>query len=184
MMNDTAGEDDVVHITDMLINPDWGSPWGSSKILEILWLSGNTVVHFHSWRDICPNGLHHLLVGHCTMSPEGEENVHVVIFYAEFVHFIKKNRHEFKWVCNTSQVITNKGDLLSGLDNLINWRKTNGVVEDVMNSRFQIFDWFERFCSNLFNDSFFFERKGFFALTIGKLKSLHLALLNAFWNVL
>ena len=145
VMNDCAGQNDVVDVTKVLIDPDRRSAGSRAEVLKVFLFIAETVVHLEARSDIFAYGFDHFLIGHRTMSAERKDDMHIFVLDAELVHLIDKNRHEVEAVGDTRRVIADEGNLLTRLDDLVDRRASDRVVDRLKNFVGDVFHRLELF---------------------------------------
>ncbi|MPM53638.1 hypothetical protein SDC9_100407 [bioreactor metagenome] len=133
MVYNRSGQNNVVNITNKLIDPDRGTKRCITEILEIILSLGITVEHFDAACNFFTNAFDHFFVRHQPVRAQRKNNAHIFIFNAELVQFINQNRHEIEAVSDTRRVVTDKGHCLAWLYNFINWLRTDRMINGIKN---------------------------------------------------
>lgn len=126
MVNDRTSQDNVVDVAEMLIDPNRSSAGSRTEVLKVFLLVAETVVHLQTRSNVLANCLNHFFFCHRTMCPQGEDDVHIIIFDAELIHLIDEDRHEIKAVCDAGRIVADESNFLARFNDFVDRRTPIG----------------------------------------------------------
>ena len=169
-MDNSACQNNVVNITQELIDPNRRTTARIAKVLEIVRIGGDTVIHLDAGGDFFSNLLNHFFMRHHTVRSQRKNDPHIFIGHTQTIHFIDKHRHEVVTVGNTCRVIANKSNRITRLNNFRQSRRANRMIDRIQNTLFNVLHRREIFGTNDLQNVVFFVVKRFRTVTIGKSK--------------
>ena len=152
VVNNRAGQNDVVHVTDVLIDQHRRTAGSLPEIKEVLIHMAVRIDHLHSRGDFRAHGFDHFIMRHIAVGAERKHDLHVLIRNAEPVHFIKEHRHEVVRIRNAREVVADEGDRLSRLHDFIKRRAADRMADGFKHPAFDVRHRREILCTDLLQD--------------------------------
>ena len=133
MMNDAAGQDDVVRFRHFFVEINRRAARGFAEILKLRRIFAVTVVHFYFCRDISADFLDHLGLRHQSVATECEHNAHIIIRHADRMNFVNQYRQKNMRIRHSGRIVYNERDSLSGTDDLPQRRSADRLADRRLN---------------------------------------------------
>ena len=168
VIDNRAGQNDMIHVTDILIDQHRRAAGGLTKIEEVLIHMAVRIDHLHAGSDFRPHGFNHFVMRHIAVSAEREHDLHVFVRNTKSVHFIKEHRHEVVRIRNAREVVADEGDRLPRLHDFIQRRASDRMADGFKHPAFDIRHRSEILSTDLLQDERVIQRELLAATPIGE----------------